>query len=67
MRRYSRFGPVPESAAGLPLCEEEVDVPGPADGEGNRLLMGQWHYKDEVGESSVCSPCLYTFEEVLFL
>ena len=46
MRRYSRFGAVPEGPTRP--SEEEDDVPGPADGEGNRLLMGQWQYKAEV-------------------
>ena len=60
MRRYSRFGPVPESA-GLRLCEEEGDVPGPAEGEGNRLLMGQWHYKAEVSLEQCVVSLISTF------
>ena len=44
MRRYSRFGAVPDRLRD----DEDESFPGPEPGEGNRLLMGQWQFTEEV-------------------
>ena len=50
MRRYSRFGAVSNGRMYRQEgeAEEEVHVQVPGEGEGNRLLMGQWQHKSEV-------------------